>query len=138
MAEPPFRILPALTPESEHFWTGGAHGELRMLRCRPCGTWIHPPAPLCPACLSRDRAVAALSGRARVVSYTVNHQAWIPRFPPPYVIAIVELPEQTGLRLTTNVVGCAPEDVRIGMPVRVVFERQDAVYIPLFEPEPRA
>ena len=57
----------------------------------------------------------------------------------PYVIAIVELPEQAGLRLTTNVVGCAPEDVRIGMPMRVVFEHHPDpdgdVFIPLFAPE---
>ncbi|MFI5317751.1 MAG: Zn-ribbon domain-containing OB-fold protein [Myxococcota bacterium] len=136
MTEPHFRILPAVTPENDHFWTGGAHGELRMLRCRACGTWIHPPAPNCPACLSRDREVAALSGRARVATYTVNHQPWIPGFPPPYVIAIVELPEQAGLRLTTNLVHCSPEEVWIGMPVRVVFERHDTVYLPLFEPEP--
>jgi uncharacterized OB-fold protein len=133
-----FRILPALTPENEHFWTGGAHGELRMLRCRPCGTWIHPPSPICPSCLAKDREVAALSGRARVVSYTVNHQPWIPGFPPPYVIAIVEFPEQAGLRLTTNLVNCAAELVHIGMAVRVVFEQHDTVYLPLFEPEPRA
>ena len=39
-----------------------------------------------------------------------------------------------GLRLTTNIVGCAPEDVRIDMPVKVCFEAWDEVYLPLFEP----
>jgi len=51
------------------------------------------------------------------------------------VVAIVELEEQAGLRLTTNLVGCAPADVAIGMPVRVVFEDAgDGVFLPLFEP----
>jgi uncharacterized OB-fold protein len=132
----PFRVLPQVTAGNEHFWTGGAQGELRFLRCRACRTWIHPPAPICPACLGRELAAEATSGRARVVTFTVNHQPWIPGFEPPYVIAIVELAEQPGLRLTTNVVGCPIDAVRIGMPVRVVFEEQDQVWIPLFEPDP--
>ncbi len=53
-------------------------------------------------------------------TFTVNHQPWMPGPEPPYVVAIVELPEQDGLRLTTNIVNCAPDDVRIGMPVQVV------------------
>ena len=138
MSEKLSRILPEITPANEHFWHGGARGELSFLRCRPCGEWIHPPSPVCPRCLAKDIAVAAVSGRARVLTFTVNHQPWIPGFPPPYVIAIVELPEQAGLRLTTNIVGCRPEDVRIDMAVRVVFEQHDAVYLPLFEPEERA
>jgi uncharacterized OB-fold protein len=131
----PFRVLPLVTPQNEHFWTGGASGELRFLRCRACRHWIHPPAPICPACLGRDLAPEPVSGRAEVATFTVNHQPWIPGFDPPYVVAIVELPEQRGLRLTTNLVGCAPEAVRIGMPVRVVFEQHEDVWIPLFEPD---
>jgi uncharacterized OB-fold protein len=131
----PFRVLPELTERNAHFWTGGAEGELRFLRCVACHYWIHPPAPICPACLGRDLEVAAASGRARVATCTVNHQPWIPGFDPPYAIAIVELPEQRGLRLTTQIVGCAPERVHIGMPVRVRFEAYEDVWIPLFEPE---
>lgn len=134
MATLPARILPDVTPENEHFWRGGLEGELRMLRCRACRTYVHPPAPRCPACLSKDRAVEALSGRARLLTFTVNHQPWLPGFPPPYVIAIVELEEQAGLRLTTNLVGCEPEDLRIGMPLRVRFETHGEVAIPVFEP----
>jgi uncharacterized OB-fold protein len=130
----PFRVLPQLTAQNEHFWTGGAHGELRLLRCRACRHWIHPPAPICPSCLGRDVAAEAAGGRGRVATFTVNHQPWIPGFPPPYLIAIVELEEQAGLRLTTNLVGCAPGAARIGMPVQVVFEQHEDVFIPLFEP----
>jgi len=134
LSDAPFRILPEVTPANEHFWRGGAHDELRFLRCRPCREWIHPPSPVCPRCLAKDVAPEAVSGRARVLTFTVNHQLWIPGFPPPYVIAIVELPEQVGLRLTTNLVGIAPEDVRIDMDVRVVFEQHGDVYLPLFAP----
>jgi len=130
----PFRVLPQLNDLNRPFWTGGERGELCLLRCRGCKHWIHPPAPICPLCLAREVAAEATSGRARVATFTINHQPWIPGFPPPYVIAIVELAEQPGLRLTTNLVHCAPADVRIGMPVRAVFEQHDEVWIPLFEP----
>lgn len=135
MTAPPFRLLPRVTPDNEHFWTGGRDGELRFLRCRACGHWIHPPAPVCPVDLSRDLEVAAVSGKGVVHAFTVNHHPWIPGFDPPYVVAIVELPEQDSLRLTTNVVNCEPGDVKIGMPVRVVFEERDEVWLPLFEPD---
>lgn len=131
----PFRVLPAVTPENEHFWLGGAGGELRFLRCADCGHWIHPPQPLCPACLSRSLAPEAVSGRAVVHTFTINWQPWYPALDPPYVIAIVELPEQQGLRLTTNIVGCGPDEVTIGLPVRVVFEEYDDVWLPFFTPD---
>ena len=76
----------------------------------------------------------ATSGRATVHTFTINHQAWMPGPELPYVIAIVELPEQAGLRLTTNVVDVAPDAVFIGMPVEVLFEHHEDVWIPLFRP----
>ncbi|HTF32832.1 MAG TPA: Zn-ribbon domain-containing OB-fold protein [Myxococcota bacterium] len=134
MADHMIRLLPALTPENQHFWTGGAQGELRFLRCTRCRHLIHPPAPVCPECLSRELEVATVSGRGIVHTYTVNHQPWYPGMATPFVIAIVELAEQPGLRLTTNLVNCAVDQVKIGMPVRVLFENHDPVWIPLFEP----
>lgn len=135
MADKPFRVLPRITDQNEHFWRGGAQGELRFLRCQACGYWIHPPAPICPRDLSKDVAPEAVSGDAVVHTFTVNHQAWIPTLDPPYVIAIVELPEQVGLRLTTNIVNCEPDEVHVGMPVHVMFENyDDDVWLPFFAP----
>ena len=134
MADKPFRVLPRVTPENEHFWRGGRQGELRFLRCRACACYIHPPAPLCPRCLSRDVAPEAVSGRARLATYTVNHQPWYPGLDPPYVIAIVEIEEQPDVRLMTNIVNCEVDRVEIGMRVTVTFEEHEDVWIPLFEP----
>jgi uncharacterized OB-fold protein len=131
---PTFRILPRLTATSEFFWTSGQDGQLRFTRCQACGYWLHPTGPICPQCHSWDVAPEAVSGEAVVHTFTVNHQAWIPGFDPPYVVAIVELPEQEGLRLTTNIVNCEPSEVTIGMPVRVVFDPWEDVHLPLFEP----
>jgi uncharacterized OB-fold protein len=137
-AAPPFRILPKLTDHNRDFWTGGARDELRFWRCQECGFYIHPPQPLCPQCHSKNLKTESVSGRATVATFSVNHQPWMPGPELPYVVAIVEIDEQPSVRLTTNIVNCAPDDVRIGMPVRVTFELHPDpdgdVYIPLFEP----
>jgi uncharacterized OB-fold protein len=130
----PFRLLPQLDDRNRAYWTGGEHGELRLWRCQTCGHWIHPPSVRCPMCLSKELAVEPVSGRAVLHTYTVNHQPWLPGFDPPYIVAIVELVEQPGLRLTTNLVGVAIDDVKIGTEVEVVFEHYDDVWLPLFRP----
>ena len=135
MSETEFRLIPEVTPETEHFWRGGERGELVFLRCESCRNYIHPPSPVCPECLSRELSPEPVSGHGTVATYTVNHQPWNPSVKVPYVIALVEIDEQPSVRLMTNIVGCDPEDVHVGMRVRVKFEEQDDVYRPLFEPE---
>lgn len=132
----PFRLSPRVDEENEHFWKGGAEGELRFLCCDECQSYVHPPAPLCPDCHSRALSPRAVSGRATLHTYTINHHPWIPGFDPPYAVAIVELPEQAGLRLTTNIVHCELDDIEIGMALRVTFEAmEEGVFLPLFEPD---
>lgn len=131
------RPLPQLTPEVAFFWESGRDGVLRMLRCADCGYWIHPPGPVCPECLGSVVSPQPLSGRATVTTYTINRQQWSPDLEVPYVVAIVDLEEQEGLRLTTNIVGCPVEDVAVGMAVEVTFEQHDDVWLPLFRPVDR-
>ena len=123
LAQKPFRVLPRLGRDTEFFWTSGADGRLRFLACTTCGYIVHPPSPICPICRTKTLEPTAVSGRATVATFTINHQPWIPTFDPPYVVAIVEIEEQPSVRLTTNIVGCALDDVYIGMPVEVVFEQ---------------
>ncbi len=130
----PSRPLPELTPENEFFWTSGRDGVLRVQRSIPCGALLFPPTPVCPYCHSTEIDVVEVSGRATVVGYTVNVHQWLPAMSPPYVIAMVALEEDDRVRLTTNVVGCAPDAVQIGMRVAVEFEQQDDVWFPLFAP----
>jgi uncharacterized OB-fold protein len=128
-----FRVLPDLEQPSGFFWRSGADGRLRFLRCSDCTYLIHPPAPYCPRCQSRATAPATVSGRATVHSFTVNHQPW-DGVGDTYVIGLVAIDEQPDVRLTTNIVDVDPDDVRIDMPVEVVFEDRDPVYLPLFRP----
>lgn len=134
MSRPGFRMLPEITSINEDFWTGGAQGELRIYRCGGCGRFFHPPSRICHRCRSRDVGPEAVSGYARVAACTVNYHQWFPEFDPPYSVAIVELSDEPDVRLTTNVVGCDPEQVEVGMPVCVEFEDWDPVWIPVFRP----
>lgn len=127
------RKLPALNADNRAFWQGGTDGELRMHHCEACARFFHPPAPVCPRCLAASVAPRAVSGAGVVVTYTVNHQPWRADLKEPYVVAIVELTEQAGLRFVTNIVGTPPAEVFIGMPVRVRFEQHEDVWLPLFE-----
>lgn len=127
------RPLPWLDDVNRAFWTGGAEGELRLMRCRDCRTYIHPPRPVCRNCLSENVAPEAVAGTGVVDTYTINHQKWHPAMAVPFVIARVAIDGAPGVFLTTNIVGCPVEDVDIGDRVRVTFEQQEDVYLPLFE-----
>ena len=126
--------IPQIDDENRAFWTGGAEGELRFTRCTACGHYLHPPSPRCPVCLSDAIEPSAVSGRGRVYTYTINRRAWVPGLEVPFVLAVVELEEQPGLRLVTNIVDCAPGDVEIGMPVEVTFVQRADAYVPVFRP----
>lgn len=126
------RKLPALTADNAPFWQGGAQGRLQIHHCERCAQFFHPPAPICPRCTSSTVAPKPVSGKGKVISFTINYQPWRPELKEPYVVAIVELVEQAGLRFVTNIVGMPPEDVRIDMPVHVCFEQHEDVWLPLF------
>lgn len=136
MTTPP-RVLPLLEDANRGFWTGGRDGRLLLRRCETCRYWIHPPRPACPRCRGRGLVWEAVSGRATLFTYTVNTKPWNPEVPVPYLIGIVDLPEQEGLRLTTNIVGSEVEEVWIGMALQVRFEQHGEHFVPLFEPVER-
>jgi uncharacterized OB-fold protein len=132
---PALRLLPRVDDDNRFFWTSGADGQLRFQRCSGCRTFIHPPAPRCPFCLTDTLVPEPVSGRARVESFTVNEQQWIPGSEH-YVIAWVSIIEQPDVRLTTNLIDTAEDEVRIGQEVEVVFEEHGEVYLPLFRRVP--
>lgn len=133
----PGRILPAVDFDSRPYWSGGKDGVLAIFRCADCALYVHPPVPFCPRCESRDVTAQAVSGKATVFSFTVNHKAWVPGLAVPYVLALVTIAEQDDVRLVTNIVGCAPEEVTFGMAVEVVFEPIEDLWVPLFRPVAR-
>jgi uncharacterized protein len=123
--------LPELEPGSEWFWTSGEDGLLRIQHCPHCNRYQQPPWPRCTGCGSEDVAPRAVSGRGHVVSFTVNHEKWVPGLETPFVFAVVELEEQAELYLFTNMLDDI-EAVKSGMPVEVVFEQHEDIWLPLF------
>ena len=107
--------------------------RLEAAVCKTCGHLFLPSGPVCPRCWSAGFATRALSGRGSVATFTIYRQQYDPGFVPPYVIARIALAE--GPRMISNVVGCAPESVRVGMPVRARFERRGERVLALFEPD---
>jgi uncharacterized OB-fold protein len=127
--------IPVITPEMRPFFEAAKRHELVLQRCEQCGTHRFPAREICSNCLSRQVQWVPVSGRGEVFSYNVMHQVYHPGFAGevPYAVVVVKLEE--GAKLNSNLVGVPPQAIRIGMPVRVVFEDiTDEVTLPKFVP----
>jgi uncharacterized protein len=107
-------------------------GQLLIEYCDDCARWAHPASGQCRDCGAAVQP-KPVSGRGTVFTYTVNHHPYNPEIPTPYVIAIVELAEQEGLRVAANIVDCEPDSVACGMPVAIRPEK-DGAGAPQFAP----
>jgi uncharacterized OB-fold protein len=114
--------LPAISSLNRPYWEGLKRREMRMQRCNRCGLIWYPPSPLCPGCWSREFSWTQLSGRGRVNSWVVFHQAYFRSYQrdTPYNVVEVELDE--GPRIMANLLGVSNSDIRPGMPVEIVFD----------------
>ena len=128
------RILPVPDELTAPYWAAAGEHRLVILRCQ-CGRLSHPPVAMCPACHSREFTWQAMSGYGSVYAFTsvchAVHPVTIGHTP--YLIALVELDE--GPRMLTNLRHCEAQDVRVGLPVQVIFEDlSDTVSLPQFAP----
>lgn len=110
---------------SEPYWEAAREHRLMAQKCRQCGRLWAPPTAVCETCLSGDLEWIELSGKGRVWSYIVMHQLYYPAFADdiPYNVAVIRSDE--GPKFVTNLVGVKNEDIRVEMPVEVVFEDAD-------------
>ena len=126
-------IPPAVTEETRAFWDAAKEGRLVIERCSACGTDSFPPRGMCRSCRSRAMIPVEITGPARVYSFTVNYQPWMPDLEVPYAIVLVEFDDHPGVRVTGRLRGCPPEEAAIGMEVDVGFEPGPGGYaIPSF------
>ena len=126
-------MRPVISGDTAFFWDGMAAGELRIQRCGDCGTLRHPPGPLCMACGSPNPGYLVAAGTGEVFSYVVHHHPPVPGKKLPLVIALVQLDE--GVRVLAEMTGVTPDQVRIGMPVRIDFLRIDSdLTLPAWRP----
>jgi uncharacterized protein len=142
MSERPRAQLPTpgWEPLTEGYWLAAGEGRLVVQRCRSCGAHRWPPAWVCYACHSLEWDWDELAGTGTVFSYT-----WADARPladvPLYDISVIELDGTQGepVRLMTRVVDVEREDLQVGLPVEVTFEKfDDEVAIPFFRPTPVA
>ncbi len=127
------RPMPAADEDSEPFFHGARAGKLMLMRCRSCGAYRYPSRDRCDMCWSTDTAWVQASGKGTVYTFGIMHQLYHPGFKDelPYNVVVIELAE--GPRLYSNLVGVANEQIRVGMPVEVTFERiNDEISLPKF------
>jgi uncharacterized OB-fold protein len=117
------RPLPVADDLTRPFWDATRAGRLDIQRCQSCRTYHHPPLPFCDICDGRDLRFETVSGRGTVYTFTRVHANKMPAFDgaTPYAVVEVELDEQPGLLLTCNMNGTAPDAIRIGARVSVIF-----------------
>ncbi len=131
--EAPVRIPSPRGHDNAWWWEAIDQGRLLIQRCKSCGTLRHPPRPMCGECqsLEWDSIESTLEGE--VYSYTEINYPKFPGYPYPLVCGLIQLRE--GTRLVANIVGCDPEQVRIGMKVQGRVERVDErTVLPNFYP----
>ncbi len=126
--------VPSPSEDSQPFWDACQRQELIIQRCDDCGHHRFPPSLLCPCCMSMRTTWVKATGKATVFSFQVTYRPFYPAWDPPYNVAIVQLEE--GPRMHTNIVGVDNDELFIGMPVKVVFEKIEGSdwYLPKFTP----
>ncbi len=112
--------MPPILWDNMGFWEGIKRHELVFQRCQECGTWLHPPRPVCPKCRSLEKEWAHSTGKGTVYSWVTYLESPHPSFKAPYSVVLVEMEE--GVRLVSNMVDIRPQEISIGMPVEVVFD----------------
>ena len=135
--------LPALDEANRAFFTAGV---LTFQQCRSCAHVQHPPEDVCEVCQSFELGYFESGGRGRVESVVVVHYPVHPALADqvPYAIVLVSVADAPGILVAGNVAGTAPEAVRIGDEVQVVFEvvtdpkTGDQLRIPQWEIVPSA
>ena len=129
----PRRMRPVIGHDNRPWWDKINEGQLTIQRCNECGTLRHPPRPMCGECQSTewDSIESTLDGE--VYSFVEMHYPKFPGYQYPLICAVISLAE--GTRIVSNVVGCEPTDVFIGMKVKGKVEQVDEkTMLPQFYP----
>lgn len=111
------RALPDPNPEFAFYWEALRRHEIQLLRCAACRWWVHYPTAACPHCHGTALMPEAITGRGHIYSFSVAHRAFGPGIEPPYAVALIEIEEQPGVRILSNLIDCKPNDIEIGRAV---------------------
>ena len=135
---PPYLIGELAQPSPDKytagFWERCARRELAFQQCGDCKRLRHPPSSGCPHCGSLAFGWKPVSGKGTVFSFTIVTYSVTAEFKPyvPYNIVLVEFPDAHEVRLVSNIINIAPEAVKVGMPVTLVWEEAEGALLPRF------
>ena len=112
-------------PSIDEYLKNIEEGMFKAYRCVDCGMIIAPPSGTCYGCGSSNMEWAEVSGKGKLVAFTVIHIA-PDEFAEevPYYIAIIEIEE--GTRVSARLLGfdpLKPEEVTLGIPVILDYEK---------------
>jgi uncharacterized protein len=124
-----------INEDNKAFYRGWLEQQLLLNRCADCGTWHHPPKPVCPECWSDRLRPTPVSGTG-----TIHLLIWLRQGPPadgvdystPHPVATIELAEQSGLRFTSTVIDAGMNDIAIGDPVELTWIQRSGAPYPAF------
>jgi uncharacterized OB-fold protein len=117
--------LPDPTSDNAPFYEAARHGELRFQKCMQCGVFRHYPRPACPQCLSREFSWEKSRGHGTVFTWTIVRGPTLPAFEAQLPYNVVDVLMDEGVHFVSQVIDCAPEELRAGMPVEAVFVAVD-------------
>ncbi len=129
------RPVPAPDDVTRFYWEAAGDHRLVLQRCLACHKMQYPPEICCVHCQAEEFEVVETTGRGVIYSYSVVdrplHAGFVDALP--YVVALVELDDQPGLRILTNLVDApAGTPLSCGLPVEVTFEERGSVTLPQF------
>ena len=120
------KTLPEPDERTEPYWRAAKEHKLAFQRCQHCGYYNHPPTVVCPGCNNPEPSFEfeAVSGKGKLTGWTIMRDAFLPGFAEdlPFVIAMVEFPEQEGLRIVAKLLDGPEASLRLGAPIQIVFE----------------
>lgn len=104
----------------EQFYKFMQQNKLMAGKCRKCDKIHLPPRPLCDNCFSQDFEWVEVSGKGKLLTYTVIHIAPAQfQALAPYAVGIVQL--ENGLRLPGMINGIENNKLAIGMSLIIDF-----------------
>jgi uncharacterized protein len=134
---PPGLRDPYADARTQPFWDNAKNEQLTAPKCAKCGTFRMPPSTFCPKCLSRELEWEPLSGLGTVYTFIIVRHPLNPRASDyvPFMPAAIDADGAPGMRFISNVVECEPDDVKVGMRVKVVWNHvSDTLTLPFWAP----
>jgi len=110
----------------EQFYKFLAQNKLMAGKCKKCGKIHLPPRPLCDKCFSEQFKWLEISGKGRLLTYTLIHIAPVQfQSQAPYAVGIIQL--QNGLKLPGMIKDLTQEQLKIGIELKIAFAQCETV-----------